>query len=317
MPSPILLFALLQAASPIVRVDSRNQGRTFYVDTQRPEIRKALYDVAAARPAGPLPAWLPPFAGARPIPHDTTHGPRDFGVALYATDAPPDAVFAHYESTLRAAPVTVTYTNRQPGRGGAIHVQDSAQQAVVSVSPGPRATDVSVNWHSRVAKPLRLSPTARLTVVWYDDTRQVLRLTDSTSGKEYELDMSTILRYARSNALEPSARSDFPAWLAFYPDAKVIVTNGPPAGWQPQKLTDMRTYNIEMESAATVAQIAEFYRGVLRGHGFTVVHETTSEGRFAVEARSPDRMHQFHVNVLRRSRDTFVRLTDHYTLPRN
>jgi hypothetical protein len=318
MPTLLLLIAFLQGASPIVRVDSRNQGRTFYVDTDRPEIRKALRDISAPPPAGPLPAWLPPFPGSRSIPHNAANDPPDFAIALYATDAPPDAVFAHYESALRAAPATVTYMNRQPGRGGAIHVEDSLQRAVVSVSPGPRATDISVNWHARVAKPLALSPTARLTAVWYDDTRQALRLRDSASGKEYDLDMATMLRYARSNALEASARSDFPPWLAFYPGAKVVVTNGPPAGWQPQKFTDMRTYNVEMESTATVAQIADFYRDLLRSHGFSVVNETMSGDRsFAVEARSPDRMHQLHVNVLRRSKDTFIRLTDHFTMPRS
>jgi hypothetical protein len=317
MLTPILVIALLQATSPVVRVDSRGQGRTFYVDTDHREIRKALRDVSAPPPAGPLPAWLPPFPGARSIPHNSANDPSDFSVALYATDASPDAVFAHYESAVRASPVAVTYINRQPGRGGAMHVEDSVQKAVVSVSPGPGPTDISVNWRSRVAKPLDLSPTARLTAVWYDDTRQILRLRDSTTGKEYELGMPTMLRYAHSTALEASARSDFPPWLAFYPGAKVVVTNGPPAGWQPRTFIDMKTYNVEMESAASVAQVADFYRGVFRTNGFTMLNESVSPNRLFLEGRSPDRMHTFSINALKRSRDTFIRLTDHFTLPRD
>ena len=54
--------------------------------------------------------------------------------------------------------------------------------------------------------------------------------------------MATMLSYAHAVPLEPSARTDFPAWLAFYPGAKVIVANAPPAGWKPQKFEDMRTY---------------------------------------------------------------------------
>jgi hypothetical protein len=317
MPVPVLLVALLQATSPIVRVDSRGQGRTFYVDTERREIRDALRDVSAPPPAGTLPAWLPPFPGARPIPRTSANDQSDFSVALYATDAPPDAVFAHYESSVRVARATVTYVSRQPGRGGAMHVQDSVQKAVVSVSPGPGPTDISVNWRSRVEKPLDLSPTARLTVVWYDDTRQILRLKDSATGKEYDLGMATMLRYAHSTALEASARSDFPPWLTFYPGAKVVVANGPPAGWQPRAFIDMKTYNVEMESSASIAQVADFYRGVFRTNGFTMLNETTSPDRLFLEGRSADRMHKFSINALKRSRDTFIRLTDHFTLPRD
>jgi len=41
----------LQGAN-VFRVDSREQGRTFYVDTDRPEIRRSLRDVSAPSPAG-------------------------------------------------------------------------------------------------------------------------------------------------------------------------------------------------------------------------------------------------------------------------
>ncbi|HEU4786470.1 MAG TPA: hypothetical protein VFS57_03655, partial [Gemmatimonadaceae bacterium] len=301
----------------IVRIDSREQGRTFYVDTDRPEIRATLRDVSAPSPAGSIPTWLPPYPDAKTIPHDASKDPVDFGVAVYATEAAPDIVFAHYDSAIRAAGAKVTYVNRQPGRGGAIHVEDDARSAVVSVSPGPGATSVSVNWRPKVIRPVPLARGARLVGVSYDDGKQILRLKDPATGKEYELGMATMLRYAHSVALEPSARADFPAWLAFYPGAKIVVANAPPAGWQPQVFTDMRTYNIEMESTAPVAAIAAFYSETLARNGFTIVSETKSQDwAYGLEARSADRMHQVYLNVLKRSKDTFIRLMDHYTLPR-
>ena len=317
MTSAILFVTLLQAVSPIVKVDSREQGRTFYVDTDKPEIRQALRDVSAPSPAGPIPSWLPAFPGAVERPHDGSKDPVDFGVVVYGTTAAPDVVFAYYDSLTRAARATVTYTNREPGRGGAIHVEDSTRQAVISVSPGPRETDISVNWHPKVIRPVALAKSARLIVVWYDDGPQILRLRDPATGKEYELGMATMLRYAHSVPLEPSARGDFPPWLAFYPGAKVIVANAPPLGWRPQKFTDMRTFKVEMEAAASVAQIAAFYRETMAKYGLTIVSETKSQDwAYGLEARSADRAHQVYLNVLKRAKDTGITLMDHYTLPR-
>ena len=98
---------------------------------------------------------------------------------------------------------------------------------------------------------------------------------------------------------------------------KVTVANAPPAGWKPEKFTDMRTFNIEMEAKAPVADVATFYRETLLKHGFSIVSDTRSQDwAFGLEARSADRTHQVYVNVLKRSNDTFIRLTDHYTIPR-
>ena len=311
------LLLLLQVTSPIIKVDSREQGRTFYVDTDRREIRQALRDVSAPSPAGPIPSWLPPFPGAVERPHDRSGDPMDFGVVGYTASAAPDVVFAHYDSAIGAAHATATYVNREPGRGGAIHAEDGTRQAVVSVSPGPGGTDVSVNWRPKVIGPVALARSARLTAVWYDDARQILRLRDSATGQEYELGMAAMLRYAHSEPLEPSARTDFPPWLAVYPGATVIVANAPPIGWQPQTFTDLRSYKLEMTSTAAVADIAAFYRETMARNGLTVVRETRSQDRaYGIEARSADRMHQLYLNVLKRARDTHIELIDHYTIPR-
>jgi hypothetical protein len=62
-----LLLTLFQGGSPIFRFDSREQGRTFSVDPDKPEIRRALRDVSAPSPAGSIPEWLPPYPDARKI----------------------------------------------------------------------------------------------------------------------------------------------------------------------------------------------------------------------------------------------------------
>jgi len=91
---------------------------------------------------------------------------------------------------------------------------------------------------------------ARLDVVWYDDTKQILRLKDDATRKEYELGMATMLRYAHSTALQP------------------------------------RSYKIELESTASVADIAAFYKETLIRNGFTIVSETKSQAiTYALEAR--------------------------------
>jgi len=313
------LFLVLQGeVSPIVRFDSREQGRTFYVDTNRDQIRKALRDVSAPSPAGEIPDWVAPYAGLQPWGQRGPNAPQDFGVATYTTSAQPDSVFAFYESRARSTPgVTITNTTRQPGRGGAFHANDATRTVVVSVSPGAGPTDVSVNWRPKVITPVPLARNARLVAVWYDDTKQILRLRDPATAKEYELGMATMLSYARSVPLEPSARTDFPPWVAFYPGAKIIVANAPPAGWQPTKPADMRTYKVELNSTASVAQVGAFYRQTMEQHGLSIVSESTSEDRhYALEARTADRTHVVYVDVHKRPGGTYASLLDHWSLPR-
>jgi hypothetical protein len=316
MIATILLF-LVQAGSPLVQIDSRQWGRTFVVDPDRKEIRQALRDVAAGSPAGSLPSWLPAYPDAVSWGSPSPNQPKDFGTAMYNSPTAPDAVFAHYESTARAAPgVTVTYINRQPGRGGQMHLADATRTAVVSVSPGPRGTSISVNWHPKSIK-LAVAANARLPSVWYNDDIGVLRLKDG-AGTEYDLDMAAMLSYAHSHALDAEARADFPPWLAIFPKAHLVVAAGPPLGWKPQAFIDMKSYSIEMEvPGAAVPQIAAFYRDAMTRNGLTIVSQTENGDRsFAFEARNAERTHQVYLDVLRRSTDTFIRLMDHYTTPR-
>ena len=317
--SAAALVLLVQGApSPIVKFDSREQGRTFYVDTDRAEIRKALRDVSAPSPAGELPEWLPPYPGAAPFAQRGPNTPVDFGFAAYTTAALPDSVFAYYQSRIRTTPgVTITHITTAPGRGGAMHAEDATRTAVISVSPGAGPTDISVNWRPKVIRPVPLAKSARLVAVWYDDTKGILRLRDPATNEEYEVGMATMLSYARSVPLEPSARTDFPAWLAFYPGARVITANAPPVGWRPQKPADMRTFRIELTTTATVAQVGAFYRETMERNGLTIVRESKSqETRYALEARTADRMHVVYVDISSRPRETHIGIMNHYSWPR-
>src|SRR5262245_29971836 len=111
MSGLFLLLAFIQAAVPgtLIQVDSRNQGRTFIVDTTLPAIRKELRDVVGPGPAGPVPGWLPLYPGAVLVDRPEPSAPSDFKFQGYASSAAPDAVFAYYENAVRAAPgVTMT-----------------------------------------------------------------------------------------------------------------------------------------------------------------------------------------------------------------
>jgi hypothetical protein len=178
-------------------------------------------------------------------------------------------------------------------------------------------TDISVNWRPKTIRPVALSAGARLEAVWFDDGKGILRLRDPTTRKEYELRMAAMLSYAKSQPLEASARADFPAWLVFYPGAKVVVAGGPPADWRPQKFSDMRSYNVELEASASVAEVAAFYKDVVARNGLTIESETQSrDASYSFQARNSDRTHQLYLEVPKRPKDTFIRLTDHYTTPR-
>ena len=79
----------------------------------------------------------------------------------------------------------------------------------------------------------------------------------------------------------------------------------------------MRTFNVEMESSASVASIAAFYRETMAKYGLKITSETKSQDwSYALEAVSADRMHKVDVNILKRAKETFIRLNDSYTLPR-
>ena len=236
---------------------------------------------------------------------------------MYSSTALPDAVFAHYENAIRGANITITYTYRQAGRGGAMHVESATHYAVVSVSPGVGPTDISVNWRPRTITPPVLAANTRFEAVWFDDSKGILRLRDVATRKEYDLGMADMLRYAKSQPLESAARADFPAWLVFYPGAKVLVAAGPPADWRPQRPSDMRSFNIEMEALAPVADIAAFYRDVMTRNGLTIEGESQSgDISYSLQARTKDSSHRVSLNVLKRSKDTFIRLGDSYSLPR-
>jgi hypothetical protein len=79
----------------------------------------------------------------------------------------------------------------------------------------------------------------------------------------------------------------------------------------------MRSYNIEMEAMASTAEVAAFYRDVMTRNGLTIENETQSKDvSYSLQARTKDGAHRVSLNVLKRSRDTFIRLGDSYALPR-
>jgi hypothetical protein len=147
-----LLLALCQGGSPIVRFDSREQGRTFSVDPDKPEIRQALRDVSAPSPAGTIPDWLPPFPGAQERPHRARTTLWTSASRSTPRRPLPTLYSRNYQAAIQAAKPTITYINQRPGRGGAIHVDDGTRTAVVSVSPGVGPTDISVNWRPKIIR---------------------------------------------------------------------------------------------------------------------------------------------------------------------
>ena len=62
---------------------------------------------------------------------------------------------------------------------------------------------------------------------------------------------------------------------------------------------------------------AAYYRDVVARNGLTLENETQSrDTSYSLQARTKDGSHRMSLDVLNRSRDTFIRLGDSYTLPR-
>jgi len=79
----------------------------------------------------------------------------------------------------------------------------------------------------------------------------------------------------------------------------------------------MRTYKLELEATASVADVAAFYKETFERNGLTIVSETKSQvTSYALEAKSADGMHHVYLDILKRAKDTGIRLMDHYTQPR-
>jgi hypothetical protein len=132
---------------------------------------------------------------------------------------------------------------------------------------------------------------------------------------------SSVLGPTHSEPIAPQYAigwSDVPPWFAFVKGFK-FSGNGPPVGWLPKQPTDIGIYNLEVVSRASVADVAAFYREVMKLHELVIESEgPQTDTSYSFHARTKDRAHEVNLNVLRLSAggDTIVRLTDRYTLPK-
>ena len=111
---------------------------------------------------------------------------------------------------------------------------------------------------------------------------------------------------------------DLPPWLAQIKTYK-SSGSGPAPGWAPKQPTDIAKYNVTLVSSASIAEIATFYREVMRLHGLTIESETQpSETSYSLQSHTKDHAHEVSINAQRSSQtDTVIQLTDTYTLPKN
>ena len=179
-----LLLTLFQGGSPIVRFDSREQGRTFLVNPDKPEIRQALRDVSAPSPAGSIPEWLPPYPDARKI-RTRARTIRSIS-ASRSTRLPPRPMSCSRITRPRSRPRRRPLRTSISGRVGAARFMSTTARARWSFRYHRFGTDR----HQRQLASEHDSPSAACEVRALRRRlvrrhEQILRLKDSATGKEY------------------------------------------------------------------------------------------------------------------------------------
>ena len=171
------LFLLALSAAPLFAqhlVTVRGAHRTFTIDTDDPEIIAALRP-AADTTAPRIPSWLYPFAGAEPS--DCTYDAKTgAATATFLTSASETQAAAFYRDALRAHRMKLG-TQEDAITGSSITAAISIQMEALSdcIRLRIRYAPARTTYHS-------------LEDVGYDEASGVLRLRDTSTGREFELD---------------------------------------------------------------------------------------------------------------------------------
>jgi hypothetical protein len=249
-------MALLPAAAQnYIRVDSQIDGRSYTIDTNQSSIQHAMHLVTASNPAAKMPVWLYPQPGAQA--YDARFDPiSGIATATFYCGGTVDEVADYYLQVMRSRGMR---TSQTPGmRNIGLNLSGNSQPVAVSISVAPKNGSVEV----RVTHtPLHPPKTRVFEAVWYDDSRGILRLRDTASGEEYELEKHAIVH---SNLNRPggvkSEGPGKPAWLPVYPGAY------PPKG----KITWLDNPTAQYLTDAPVRKVYDYYVGAVQAAGAQV-----------------------------------------------
>lgn len=200
------------AAAHYLRIDA--DGQRYTLDTDQTSVRRALHPVSATKAITKLPAWLMPSPGAEAsdFHYDLASGIVSAAFPCASTEP---QVSSFYMQVLRAHGFGVSTLPA----GGGRQITGSAMSATITVTVLPDAGGEGVTARATFA-PRQPPANLRFEAVWYDDSAGILRLRETTSGIEYEMDKRAILEcnLNRPGGVESSG-AGMPSWLPVYPGA--------------------------------------------------------------------------------------------------
>jgi hypothetical protein len=249
------IFLLPAAAQNYIRVDSQIDGRSYTIDTNQSSIQHALHLVTASNPAAKMPAWLYPQAGAQA--YDAKFDPiSGIATGIFYCGGTVEEVAGYYMQVMRSRGMR---TSQTPGiKNVGLYLSGNSEPVAVSISVTPRNGSIEVRvTHTPLHKP----KTRVFEAVWYDDPSGILRLRDTASGEEYELEKHAIVRANLNRAGGVKSQGPGkPSWLPVYPGAQ------PPKG----KVTWMDDPTAQYITDAPVRKVFEYYVDAVQAAGAQV-----------------------------------------------
>jgi len=252
-----VLVASLAFGQEYVRVESPSDGRSYTIDTDQISVRRTLRPVAASTAVSRVPAWLYPGADAKPfdLHFDTASGIAQAAFHCGGTEA---QVVAFYSQALRGQGLRVSTVQLQENRG--IHISGTSDNLAVGVRVERQRDSIVVH---TTYTPRQTPRDQHFVAVWYDDQTGTLRLRDTSTNEEYEMDKRAI----QENNLNKvggveSDDTSMPPWLPVYPGAKPSP---------PGRINWMFKPTAEFVTTAAIRAVYEYYLSAVKAAGATVV----------------------------------------------
>jgi hypothetical protein len=183
------------------------------VDVDSDAVQKNLKPANPQAGAIHFPTWLNPYSGA--VPKRANYEVRTgISSAYFDSGGTVDGVIAYYAELFRSR----GYTSGRPmGRASVIVSGKNASGTVSAIASVVRGvTQIQVTFAPAAADPGR----KHFKAAWYDDSRGLLCLEDTSTGEQYYLDK----RILEANLNRPGGvRSEgaaMPSWLPVYPGAQ-------------------------------------------------------------------------------------------------
>jgi hypothetical protein len=261
VPVLLALCSCAGLAENYIRIQA--DGRLYTLDTDSAAVRRELRIVSPAKAAAKLPAWLSPTPGAAPAEarYDPANGLAS-ATFIGLTDV--ERLAAWYTQTLSVRHYRVSSL---AAGGGGQQVTGSSDAVIINLMILPDARHGGVTVRASYM-PRQMTARLRFQALWYDETSGILRLRETSTGDEYDMDKRAMLtcNLNRPGAVE-STGAGVPGWLPVYPGA-ISYPKG--------KITLLMTPTAQFLTRDSVRQVFEYYLEAIRSAGARITESGTA-----------------------------------------